>query len=98
MFYLLQIEGNNLFYIKLILCAHTSDFECEFVVFQCDYLVRCKSLLKLKLLCASAVETQEAGGEENCILEVSFHLLLYRVANKTFKLLVCNTDTTIEFG
>lgn len=89
-----QIEGKHLFHGENMLVASLNEFEADFVVLQWNNFVRDESLLKLNLSLALHVETKEAGGEADSILEVPLVLGLGCVSNEALRGGVRDCNTT----
>ena len=76
-----------------MIVATLSDLYGDFVVGKCHNFVSHEFLLVIKLIYAGGVEAKEAGGEENCVFEVSLDLGLYCVANNALLCLKSDTNT-----
>jgi len=89
----LQVESDALLYAEDVRVSCLNYLEANFVVCEGHDFVRSKSLLQVKLRGALTVETEEAHGERNRILEVLLDLNGDSVSDKTLFCLVCNCDT-----
>ncbi len=76
-----------------VIVATLSDLDCDFVVGEAHDFVSHVFPLVIKLIYAGSVKTKEAGGEENCIFEVSLDLGLNCVANDAFLWLESDANT-----
>jgi hypothetical protein len=89
-----EIIANDLLNSELVLGAHLRHFETEFEVIKRHNFVGHEALLLFNLVFAVGVEAQEAGGEQNGVLEVLFNLESDCIANNAFSLRVGNLNTT----
>lgn len=76
-----------------MIVATLSDLDGDFVVGKGHNFVSHEFLLVIKLIYAGGIEAKEAGGEENCVFEVSLDLGLHCVANNALLCLKSDTNT-----
>ena len=88
-----EVECEDLLNSEIVSGACLCQFKTNFVVGHWDDFVSGKSLLKFELLLALHVEAEEAGGEQNRVLEVALDLRLNRVTDQTLLSLVSDCDT-----
>ena len=76
-----------------VIVAPLSDLDSDFVVGEIYDFVSHVFFLVIKLINAGSVKTKEAGGEENCVLEVSLDLSLNCVSDDAFLRLKSDANT-----
>ena len=73
---LAEVEGEDLFDGENVRVSSLCDLKPDFVVVHWEDFVRNKLLLNLELRSALSVEAEEAGWEEDTVLEVPLNLSL----------------------
>ena len=87
---LAEVEGEDLLDVENMRVSSLLNLEGDFVVRLGNNFVCDKPLFELKLSSALSVETKEAGGEEDTVLEVALDLSLNGVTDESFLVLVGN--------
>ena len=87
---LAEVEGEDLLDSENMRVSSLLNLEGDFVVGLGNNFVCDKPLFELKLSSALSVETEEAGGEEDTVLEVALDLCLDGVTDESFLVLVGN--------
>ena len=90
---LLEVEGDDLLNRENVGVASLLNFKCNFIVLHGHHFMGDVPLLKLELRRALAVEAEEAGGEQDTVLEVTLDRCLDRVTDDSLLLLVGDANT-----